>query len=233
MTADWYDVINAWDASDDFYLDLVLAAGSVLDVGCGTGALLGRARESGHTGRLVGLDPDAEALAVARARHDVEWVLGDAASAPWEREFDLAVMTGHAFQALITDGEVREALAAIRAALVPGGRFAFETRNPAARAWERWTPENGKEVTDSDGVTVRVEHDAELVGDVVRLSETFSGPPWPEPQVSWGSLRFLAAERLDGFLAEAGLVVEDRFGDWGRGPVTAGSPELITVARRA
>lgn len=233
MTADWYDVINEWDASDDFYLDRVLAAASVLDVGCGTGALLRRARDSGHAGRLVGLDPDEEALAIARERTDVEWVLGDAASARWDREFELAVMTGHAFQVLITDDEVREALAAVRAALVDHGVFVFETRNPAARAWERWTSENGTEVTNADGVTVRVEHDAELVGDVVRLSETFTGPPWPEPQVSWGSLRFLSAERLDGFLAEAGLTVQERFGGWDRGPVTAASLELVTVARRA
>ncbi|MEO6084465.1 MAG: hypothetical protein ABIQ18_15300 [Umezawaea sp.] len=73
------------------------------------------------------------------------------------------------------------------AALVGNGAFVFETRNPAARAWERWTPENCTEVTNADGVTVRVEHDAELVGDVVRLSETFT-----EPQVGWDSLRFLS-----------------------------------------
>ena len=40
-----------------FYLPLVMAAGAVLDVGCGTDALLHWARECGHTGRLVGLDP--------------------------------------------------------------------------------------------------------------------------------------------------------------------------------
>ncbi len=36
----------------------------------------------------------------ARRRSDVEWVLGDLATAQWDREFDLAVMTGHAFQVL-------------------------------------------------------------------------------------------------------------------------------------
>ena len=55
----------------------------------------------------------------------------------WEQEFDLVVMSGHAFQVLLGDDEIRSALAAVRAALVPGGRFAFETRNPPARTWER------------------------------------------------------------------------------------------------
>ncbi|MBK3625000.1 SAM-dependent methyltransferase, partial [Streptomyces sp. MBT49] len=30
-----YDSINPWGPDDDFYLDLVASAGSVLDVGCG------------------------------------------------------------------------------------------------------------------------------------------------------------------------------------------------------
>jgi SAM-dependent methyltransferase len=136
--AAWYDVLNPWGPSDDFYLDLVMAAGSVLDVGCGTGALLHRARDAGHPGRLCGLDPDPAMLDQARARSDIEWVLADAASAAWDREFDLAVMASHAFQELVGDDELRRSLRAIRAALRDGGRFAFETRHPQARAWEGW-----------------------------------------------------------------------------------------------
>jgi ubiquinone/menaquinone biosynthesis C-methylase UbiE len=103
-------------------------ATSVLDVGCGTGALLRRARQAGHAGRLCGLDPDPAMLAVARRRGDVEWVAGTAASMAFDREFDLAVMTGHAFQVLVSDEELRASLTAIRRALADGGRFGFETR---------------------------------------------------------------------------------------------------------
>jgi hypothetical protein len=74
-------------------------------------------------------------LAQARRRRDIEWVLGALRSVAFTREFDLVVMTGHAFQSLIEDN----------------GRFAFETRNPLARAWESWTPENAAEVTDAEG----------------------------------------------------------------------------------
>jgi len=70
--AAWYDVLNPWGPSDDFYLDLVMSAACVLDVGCGTGRLLHRAREAGHTGRLCGLDPDPAMLEQARARTDIE-----------------------------------------------------------------------------------------------------------------------------------------------------------------
>ncbi|MCX5560494.1 class I SAM-dependent methyltransferase [Streptomyces sp. NBC_00038] len=238
-----YDALNPWGRSDDFYLDLVLSARSVLDVGCGTGRLLGRALEAGHEGRLCGLDPAAAMLVQARrrARTDaedsggapVEWVLGDLAATHWEREFDLVVMTGHAFQVLLGDEELRGALAAIRQALSDDGRFVFETRNPAARAWERWTPEHVREVTDAHGDVVRVWHEVETpeAGDRVTFTETFDHPGWEQPRVSSSTLRFLGPDALDGFLTEAGFAVAERFGDWGRGPLTPTAPEIITVAR--
>jgi SAM-dependent methyltransferase len=112
-----YDVLNPWGPSDDFYLRLVMSADSALDVGCGTGALLHEARKAGHTGRLCGLDPAGGMLDRARKRSDIEWCLGDLASAAWEHEFDLVVMTGHAFQVLVSDDELRASLAAIRSTL--------------------------------------------------------------------------------------------------------------------
>src|SRR5690606_28055961 len=98
-----------WQVSpqDDFYLDLVMSARSVLDVGCGTGKILRAARERGHTGRLVGLDPAKAMLDVANQdRGDIEWTLGDLVAGPYDGEaeplaeggFDLIFMSGHAFQ---------------------------------------------------------------------------------------------------------------------------------------
>ena len=94
-----YDPLCGRESRDDFrfYLPLVMAAQAVLDVGCGTGALLRWAREAGHTGRLVGLDPGRGMLDVARKRPDIDWILGDLTTVAWDQEFHLAVMTGHAF----------------------------------------------------------------------------------------------------------------------------------------
>jgi SAM-dependent methyltransferase len=229
--AAWYDVLNPWGPSDDFYLGLVMSADRVLDVGCGTGRLLHRARDAGHAGRLCGLDPDPAMLDQARARTDIEWVLADAASAAWDREFDLAVMASHAFQVFVEDDQLRASLSAIRASLVDGGRLAFETRDPRARAWEGWN--TSFEVRNPAGEVARVEYEVEDVkGDVVWLTETLSGRWWDRPQTERGALRFLSAEALTIFLHEAGLVIDEQFGDWSWGPLTETSEEIITVARR-
>ena len=218
-----------------FYLPLVMSANTVLDVGCGTGALLHWARESGHTGRLVGLDPSSGMLAVARSRSDVEWIPGDLTSVAWDREFDLAVMTGHAFQQLVADDEIRVSLAATHAALADGGVFAFETRNPLAREWERWTPEHGVEFVAADGAIVRYEAEVEtpVAGDVVRFTNTYSSAGWARPEPSRSTLRFLDPDALSAFLADAGFVIDEQFGDWDRSPVVGACPEIITIARRS
>lgn len=159
-------------------------------------------------------------------------MLGDLGSARWEREFDLVVMTGHAFQVLVGDEEVRFALGAVRQALRDGGRFVFETRNPAVRAWEDWRPERAREVVDAYGNAVRVRHEVEapVLGDRVTFSETFEHARWGRPRTSRSTLRFLDADALREFLGEAGLVVREQYGNWGREPLSATAPEIITVA---
>ena len=230
-----YDLFSPWERRDDlqFYMDLVMSAGAVLDVGCGTGALLHRAREAGHAGRLCGLDPAAGMLAQARRRDDVEWVLGDLTSARWDREFDLIVMSGHAFQVLIEDEALRASLAAVSAALGEDGRFALETRNPLAREWERWIPSHAAKVVTAAGVPVHLTRQVGAIeGDRVSFAHTFSSPAWERPRISRSTLRFLGRDALSAFLSDAGLTIERQYGDWDGSPLTAASPEIITIARR-
>lgn len=220
-----YDRLNPWTGADAaFYDALVDESRDVLDVGCGTGQLLVSARGRGHTGRFVGLDPDDPSLDRARSRTDVEWVRAKAGDARWEAEFDLAVMSSNAFQCLVTDDELRKSLRAIRSALRPGGRFAFDTRNPAAREWERWP------LADIEIDGLKVGYDVEEVANgVVTFTESTSRDG-VVLRVDRASLRFVEAEELNGFLAEAGFTVAGQFGDWNRGPITARSSSIITVA---
>jgi SAM-dependent methyltransferase len=232
--ASLYDPLCVDRGDETYYLNLMASAHRVLDIGCGTGTLLARARAAGHTGRLCGLDPAAAMLAQARRRPDIEWVQATLPEAGFVAAFDLLVMTGHAFQVLLTDEELREFLEAARRALAPGGHFAFETRNPLHRAWESWTPDDLVEIEDSAGRRVRVWHEVEEVrGQYVTFTESYARDDWPAPLVGRDTLRFLPAEELDRFLTAAGFVIDERYGDWDRSLMTPASREIITVARAA
>lgn len=232
-----YDACNPRSRRDDydFYLPRIMAAGAVMDAGCGTGSLLAEARAGGHSGRLCGVDPGEAMLERARRSSDIEWVLGDLATARWRQEFDLIVMTGHAFQAIVSDDDLAASLTMARQALVAGGVFAFETRNPAARAWEAWRPENARTFMGPDGRTVRIT--TEVVtpfdGETVTFTHTFAGEHPSLPQVSRSTLRFLASEALADLLCRSGFEIEAQFGDFAGGPFGEDSPEIITIAKAA
>lgn len=226
-----YDTLHPPAERDDFafYLPLVMRAERVLDVGCGTGAMLHLAREQGHSGHLVGLDPAEGMLEQAGRRTDVEWVRGDLSDTTLAQPFDLVVMTGHAFQVLLTDEEIRTALIAVRKALTDEGSFAFETRNPSYKAWESWNPD--QTTTTIEGNPVRMSHEVkEVTAELVRFRSTWSSPAWSVDRHSESTLRFLGPARLSALLAEAGLAIRQRYGYWDRSPLTDVSPEIITIA---
>jgi SAM-dependent methyltransferase len=175
-----YDVLCANDERDDFrfYVPMIVEASSVLDVGCGTGALLKAARRAGHRGRLCGIDPAPAMLARARDRSDVEWVLGEVDESTFRDDFDLVVMSGNAFQALVDDRALRSTLSGIAAALAPSGLFVFESRNPDAREWDAWAA-NPVEALDAEGRMCRIERRVEAVRDsLVSFTLTFTRSDW-------------------------------------------------------
>jgi SAM-dependent methyltransferase len=229
-----YGVLNPWGASDDFYLDLAANAAAVLDVGCGTGTLLHRVRETGHKGRLCGIDPDDAALELARRRNDVEWISSNAATMAFSHEFELALMAGHAFQFLVTDDDVRQSLTAIRHALLDGGRFVFDTRNPTARSWEQWNPENAIDVVHPAGRGLRVWHEVEDVsGEVFTITETTADSDGAALRVDRAKLRFFTVDELEVFLADADFQIEAQYGGFSREPLEPFSSEIVTVAATA
>ncbi|MEQ4205324.1 methyltransferase domain-containing protein [Actinopolymorpha sp. B17G11] len=229
----FYDQLNPWGPDLDFYLNLVMAAESVLDVGCGTGSVLRRARTAGHTGRLVGLEPAAAMLDQAKSCTDVDWILGDLRTASYGQEYELVIMTRHVFQAYLTDDEIAAALTAVQAALTDGGRFAFETLNPGLRPWETWT--NQAEVVASDGAVVSAANTNPRLVErgIVEVVGRFASPHWEYEVLCPSRFRFVEVDELDEFLSEAGLAVMERYGLWDRRPFTEQLPEIITIATGA
>jgi 2-polyprenyl-3-methyl-5-hydroxy-6-metoxy-1,4-benzoquinol methylase len=227
-----YDSFSGWSADRDFYLSLAGAPPQqILDLGCGTGLLCDAYAARGH--HVTGVDPTAAMLQVARRKPNggaIEWVQAYAQTYRSERRFDLIIMTGHAFQVLLEDSDVRAALATMRHHLTPSGRAVFESRNPAidwAAAWN-----NEQELVHA-GVPIRETTEVlSRVGERIRFEQRYRFPD--ETLVSHSELRFLPKEAIEAHCAAAGLQVEALYGDWSTGPFDpATSKELIFVVRPA
>ncbi len=136
-----YDAVVDPDRSDlAVYVDIAdeLGARGVLDVGCGTGTFALMLADRGLD--VTGVDPAGGSLAVARDKvgaDRVRWIHGDATALP-SLQVDLATMTGNVAQAIVDESEWDSTLQGIGAALRPGGRLVFETRDPADKGWRRW-----------------------------------------------------------------------------------------------
>ncbi len=202
------------DRSDlDTYAALIAEKGAhtILDVGCGTGSLAVRLAAAGL--RVVAVDPAEASLNVARTkRHadDVRWILGDAGTLP-PLTVDLAIMTGNVAQVFVDDGDWAATLAGVRAALAPGGRFVFETRDPARRAWERWRPEHTTRTIDIPTIgPVTSWHELRTVDlPLVTFDTTYVFHDEGTELLSRSTLRFRSRDELSADLAAAGFAVDE------------------------
>ncbi|MGZ6753493.1 MAG: class I SAM-dependent methyltransferase [Nocardioides sp.] len=230
-----YDRLNAADHDHRFYAALAqdLRARRVLDLGCGTGTLARLLVSGGHA--VVGIDPDPDMLRVARTKpgaERVDWRLGhgDSADAAWA---DLAVMSGHVAQVFVEEEAWDEVLQQLRRALRVGGTLAFESRNPLARGWEGWTRAATSRTVPTDEGDVEVWHETVDVALPEVTYETLTRNLASGEETSHRDvLVFRDSDVLGESLLRAGYDVLSVFGDWTRAPLTDGSPEIITIARR-
>ncbi len=227
-----YDRLNAGDDDLRFYMERIgRAPRRVLDLGCGTGAFA--VRLAGLSHEVIGVEPAAAMLDFARSRDGAEkvrWVHGDARVLPRGLQAEAAVMAGHAFQCLLTDADVRATLAAVRAALAPGGRLMFESRNPAVHPWRAWTPEaSSRTVRDAREWWAAVSHQVLGVeGERVAFQTCYRLPD--REMVSRSALRFLPLQAIDRHLRANGFADIAYFGDWDGASFGEGSPEIIVAA---
>lgn len=224
-----YDLDNGWSEDRSFYRDL---AGKtpcrVLEIGCGTGLIARAMALLGH--EVTGVDPAQAMLDVGRRApfgDRVEWVRGTAQDFALAPRFDLAFMTGHAFQVLLEDEDVRQSLVNIRRHLEAGGIFAFESRNPAL-AWERIFEHDA--MLETKGGPVPVEWRVLWRrGDRIRFDTHYHLADGD--RVSESTLRFLPLDRLTAFLHGAGFEIREVFGNWERSAFDpATSREIIVLA---
>jgi SAM-dependent methyltransferase len=229
-----YDALNPPGPDDAFYTELAGdRALNILDVGCGTGRLACDLAVRGHS--VTGVDPSEAMLDVARRRPGGEravWIKGTATEISLERRFDLIIMTGHAFQVLLSDRAIRAALRTLRSHMAPAGTLAFETRNRAMREWEEWSPSATRQTLSVPGVgDVEVHNDIRAVIGSVVTYETHFRFGVDGTLVTADSIRFLEHGELDGFLKAAGFCDVSWFGDWDRSVLRSSSREIIVLAK--
>jgi 2-polyprenyl-3-methyl-5-hydroxy-6-metoxy-1,4-benzoquinol methylase len=227
-----YDTDSGWSADRDFYLAL---AGPppmrILDLGCGTGLLCDAYAALGH--RVTGVDPAPAMLDVARTKPHgatVTWVQSTAQDFRSADRFEVIIMTGHAFQVLLSDDAINATFATMHHHLAPGGRIVFESRNPGVDWASVWNTDNdyivkGEQVLETRRVTLTVDNRIGFDTCYVIAGTT---------RVSRSELLFLSATEITARLIQAGFQLHALLGDWTGGSFDPdNSEEMVFVAGHA
>jgi ubiquinone/menaquinone biosynthesis C-methylase UbiE len=229
-----YDFDNPDGPDHDFYRELAdqLDAQSIIDIGCGTGILTVTLARPGRS--VLGIDPSRRMLEYARRRPgagQVRWLEGDA-SAIDIREADYAVMTGNVAQH-IGNGSWAATLAKIHRALRTGGVLAFESRNPAARAWKEWQAEPvSTRQTPLGPLTEWMDVSDLNLGGVVSLTAHNVFDATGDHVIEELALVFRDRATIEADLQEAGFTVEAVCGGWAKDHLEQTDPIMVFQARK-
>ena len=239
-----YDSVPLYAARTDvgFYVNEAKAAGGrVLEVGCGTGRILLPIARAGCA--ITGIDgskqmlercrvnlaaePAAVQSRITLAQHDMrDFNLAE--------QFTLIIAPFRVVQHLTTIDDQLQFLATVARHLAPQGRLVFDVFNPrfdilvGADGVER---EDTPEQRLPDGRTFHRAYRIARVRWIDQVSEAelvyyVDGKRYVQAfEMRW----YLAAE-LRHLLARAGFRVREMYGDFARGPVVDGCPEIVVTA---
>ena len=202
----------------------------ILDVACGPGRHAAELARGG--GRVVGFDLSWAMLRRARGRTRAALVRGDMRALPFRPgSFALAVNLFTSFGYFLSDDEHRRVVHQVAAALAPGGHFVLDYLNAdqvrrtvqrsehAKRSWNG-AGERRSEVR----VTRRIGTDGRFVIKEIELRD--EGRRFEE------RVRLYGPDELAALLADAGLRVAARFGDYDGAAPGPDAPRVILVAAR-
>ncbi len=224
-----------------FYGDLAAAAGgAVLEIACGTGLVAIELAARGLD--VTGTDICRPMLDHARRKTQARglaatWIEADARTLSINRCFDFIYLTGNAFQAFLTDDDQDALLGTVARHLAPGGRFAFETRNPAGcnlddlpdeQPWHRYIDAAGRVVQVSG--TQRYDAAMSIMHWTTFRRRVVDGEV--QCRVSRIACRFTGVDDIVRRLAEHAFRVETCHGDFDRSPFRETSPSIVLTGCR-
>lgn len=231
---DLYDLDNPDGPDHDHYRALAdeIDARRVIDLGCGTGMLtVSFARRGRH---VVGVDPTTAMLAFARRRRgaeEVTWVDGDSralADLDLADGADCAVLTGNVVQH-IPDPDWQRTLVDLRRVMRDDGVLAFETRNPAVRAWEDWAAAPPSTRETAHGRLREWCEVTEVAPGRIRLGSHSVFEETGEHVLDSTELAFRDRATITAQLAAAGFTLEELAGDFVGGAYEERSSRVLVV----
>lgn len=241
-----YDMAGLYDAivqpgpCEAFYCEEARRRGGpVLELACGTGRLTLPLARDGHD--VVGLDASAAMLDLARrkaseSRVRIAFLQGDMREFDVGRQFGLVVLSCNSLAHLTEVEDLRACLAAVARHLTPGGVFAFDVVLPNARSLGR-PPGEWQRLDQGPNPASAIEAEEtayyDPVGQLRVLHWRVREPGRPVQAMAPLVLRQFFPQELPLLLETAGLELVERWGDFARNSLAAGSLNQVCLARRA
>ena len=252
-TAEFYDEVyeRVRNKDADFYVQYSkLAAGRMLELGCGTGRILLPIAISGC--EITGLDLSPYMLARCKAKLKeqsgevqarVKLIHGDMASFMTGEQYSLVITPFRAFQHLISVEQQQSCLGCIRQHLTSRGLWIVDVFNPFPPALVddpkyRAEREDFPEMQLRDGRTLRrtsstIAFHRNLQYNKLELIYYVSHPDGrTERFVHTFPMRYFFRYEMEHLLSLCGFAIVDLFGDFDKSAFSDSSPEMIFVAKK-
>jgi SAM-dependent methyltransferase len=250
--AEFYDYTPLYQTRADiaFYVEEARRAGSVLELGCGSGRILIPTAAAGVS--ITGLDLSESMLTRCReklsaqppdVRARARLVRASMTAFDFAEKFALVTAPFRAFQHLISTDDQLACLRAVHRHLAPGGRLILDMFqvNPAALDNSEWmreredTPETRLPDGRSFRRTARITafHRAEQVNDIEFAVYVTHPGGRTERHTELFPMRYFFTREVEHLLARAGFRVVSVFGDFDRAPLANDSPDMLTVAEKS
>lgn len=214
----------------DLFLNIINKE-SVLDLACGTGRLTIPFAQKGCA--VVGLDASEAMLELARHKSTnlpIQWIQGDIRDFQLEQNFDLIIMAGNSFQALLSESDQIRTLKCIKQHLKPSGMFVFNTRNPQDHDFKTISEfEFWHSFYDHQGEKVQVygKQQADKSHSIVTYT---TKRVWKNKEtLTTLQLRFTPYAQLWRLLSQVGLKVLKVYGDDKKTPFQKDSPSIVPL----
>jgi SAM-dependent methyltransferase len=249
--AEIYDQSETGLEDVNFLRSLIANSGllTILEPFCGTGRILLRLAEDGHT--LVGMDQSAGMLNRLRQKvqglpletqERISFLQADVLCEQWPRGFDLVILGGNCFYELATPDEQENCIAQASRSLKPGGHLFVDNDHMEGGLSASWQRTGAVEPClagkCSDGTRVETTRETVWFDASQRLARFRRRARVTLPDGNVIEQEYIQQKHpvskgeVQNWLERHGFVIESVFGDRSGASYTVNSPRAIFWARR-